>query len=68
LERIDLVIEYHRRKHLPMGGSAKLHDTAHAIVKNQIAMGDATVVPAMLARLMDEELAGTTPFTPSPAS
>jgi hypothetical protein len=44
-ERIDLVIEYHRRHHLPLGGNANLHARAHAMVENQIAMGDVTVVP-----------------------
>jgi hypothetical protein len=55
-ERIDLAIKYHRRYHLPMGGSPKLHGTVHAIVENQVALGDATVVPATLARLMREGL------------
>ena len=45
-ERIDQVIEYHRRNHLPLGGNAKLHGAAHVVVENQIAMGDATAVPA----------------------
>jgi hypothetical protein len=55
-ERIDLAVDYHRRNHLPLGGSAKLHGVVHAIVENQVALGDATVVPATLARLMDEGL------------
>jgi len=55
-ERIDLAIKYHRRYHLVMGGSPKLHGVAHVIVENQVAMGDATVVPATLARLMHEGL------------
>jgi hypothetical protein len=55
-ERIDLAIAYHRRYHLPLGGSPTLHGTVHAIVENQVAMGDATVVPATLARLMREGL------------
>ena len=55
-ERIDLVIKYHRRYHLPMGGSANLHGAVHAIVESQVALGDATVVPATLARLMLEGL------------
>ncbi len=55
-ERIDLAIDYHRRNHLPMGRSAKLHGAAHVVVENQFAMGDATAVPATLKRLMDEGL------------
>jgi hypothetical protein len=55
-ERIDLVIAYHRLNHLPLGGSAKLHGAAHVIVENQIALGDATAVPATFKRLMDEGL------------
>jgi hypothetical protein len=55
-ERIELVIAYHRRYHLPMGQDPKMHGVAHVIVENQVAMGDATVVPATLARLMREGL------------
>jgi hypothetical protein len=51
-----VVIDYHRRNHLTLGGSAKLHGTVHAIVENQVALGDATVVPATLDRLMREGL------------
>ena len=50
------ICAYHRRYHLPMGQSPKLHGTVHAIVENQVALGDATVVPATLARLMREGL------------
>jgi hypothetical protein len=55
-ERIDLAIEYHRRYHLQMGQSPKLHGVTHVIVENQVALGDATVVPVTLARLMPEGL------------
>jgi hypothetical protein len=55
-ERIDLAIAYHRRYHLQMGQSPKLHGVTHVIVENQAAMGDVTVVPATLARLMREGL------------
>jgi hypothetical protein len=51
-ERIGQVIEYHWRHHLPMGESVKLHGVAHVVVENQFALGDATVVPATLNRLM----------------
>src|SRR5215467_15416024 len=54
--RIDLAIAYHRRYHLHMGQDPKLHGTVHAIVENQVALGDVTVVPATLARLMREGL------------
>lgn len=54
--RIDLAIKYHRKNRLPMGKSPKLHGVVHVIVENQVAMGDATVVPATLARLMREGL------------
>ena len=55
-ERIEMVIEYHRRNHLPFGKSAKLHGAAHVLVENQIAMGDATAASATFKRLMDEGL------------
>ena len=55
-ERIDDVIAYHRRYHLPMGQSAKLHGVAHVIVENQVAMGDPPAVRETLARLMGEGL------------
>jgi hypothetical protein len=55
-ERIDEVIEYHRRHHLPMGESVKLHGVAHAVVENQVALGDPPAVREALARLMGEGL------------
>jgi hypothetical protein len=55
-ERLDLVISYHKRAKLPVGENNRLHATAHVIVENQVAMGDATVVPATLDRLMREGL------------
>src|SRR6516225_10078388 len=55
-ERIDLVIDYHRRAKKPVGQDKKLHAIAHVIVESQVAMGDATVVPAKLNRLMQEGL------------
>jgi hypothetical protein len=57
-ERIDQIIDYHRRYHLPVGESTKLHGLAHVIVENQIALGDPPV-PAIreaLVRLMGEGL------------
>jgi hypothetical protein len=55
-ERIDQVIEYHRRHHLPMGESVKLHGVAHVVVENQLALGDPPAVREALARLMGEGL------------
>jgi hypothetical protein len=55
-ERIDLVLEYHRRHHMPMGESANLHGVAHVIVENQIALGDSPAVREALARLIVEGL------------
>jgi len=53
---LDVVLEYHRRRKLPVGESARAHAATHVIVENQAAMGDATVVPATLDRLMREGL------------
>jgi hypothetical protein len=41
---------------LRVGQSIRAHAANHVIVENQLAMGDATVVPATLARLMQEGL------------
>ena len=54
--RINLVLDYHRRKKLPVGENERLHGTVHVVVENELAMGDATVVPATLDRLMREGL------------
>jgi hypothetical protein len=54
--RIDLVRDYYRRTRAPVGQNAKVHAMAHVNVENQIAMGDVTVVPATLNRLMREGL------------
>ena len=55
-ERLDLVKRYHIRAKLPVGENERLHAAAHVIVENQVALGDVTVVPATLARLMREGL------------
>jgi hypothetical protein len=55
-DRLDLVKRYHIRAKLPVGENERLHAAAHVIVENQVAMGDVTVVPATLARLMREVL------------
>jgi len=54
--RLELVMAYHRRNRLSVGQSARAHAAAHVAVENQLAMGDATVVPATLDRLMREGL------------
>jgi hypothetical protein len=53
-DRIDEVIDYHRRGRLPVGENAIVHAVAHVIIENQIALGDTTVVPVTLDRLMRE--------------
>jgi len=55
-DRIDAVIDYHKRAKKPVGENNRLHAVAHVIVETQAAMGDATVVPATLDRLMREGL------------
>jgi len=55
-ERIDLVIKYHRRNRQPMGENPLAHGAVHVAVENQVALGDVTVVPATLVRLMREGL------------
>ena len=54
-ERIDLVVEYHRQTRAPLE-NPHLHALTHVVVENQVALGDATPVPATLARLLDEGL------------
>ena len=55
-DRIDLVIDYHISAKQPVGESERVHAVAHVIVEDQAAMGNATVVPATLDRLMREGL------------
>jgi hypothetical protein len=43
-------------RRLPVGENKRLHAAAHVLVENQVAMSDATVVPATLNRLMREGL------------
>ena len=54
-ERILLVQRYHRRKHIRLPNEV-LHATIHAIVENQVAMGDKLNVAATVDRLMSEGL------------
>ena len=54
-ERIDLVIDYHRRIGVQLE-TPELRAMAHVVVENQVALGEATPVPETLDRLMDEGL------------
>jgi hypothetical protein len=54
-ERIDAVIDYHRRTKAKLE-NLKLHSVTHVVVENQVALGDATPVSATLNRLMHEGL------------
>jgi hypothetical protein len=54
-ERIALAQDYHRRERIRVPNAAA-HAMAHAIVENQIALGDETPVRRTAQRLMDEGL------------
>ena len=54
-ERIDLVIDYHRRMGVQLE-NPEPHAIAHVVVENQVALGNATPVPETLDRLMNEGL------------
>jgi hypothetical protein len=54
-QRIILAQDYHRRAGIRLP-NATLHATMHAVVENQIALGDETPVPRVMLRLMDEGL------------
>ncbi len=54
-ERIDTVMDYHRRAGVKLE-NPKLHAITHVVVENQVALGEATPVPATLNRLMLEGL------------
>jgi len=54
-ERIDAVMDYHRRTGVKLE-NPELHAMAHVVVENQVALGEATSVPATLDRLMDDGL------------
>ena len=55
-DRLDQVIDYHKRAKLAVGENDRLHAGVHVIVENQLAMGDLMVVPATLDRLIREGL------------
>jgi len=54
-KKLELVLKYHRgtRAELP---NEKLHAVVHAIIENQVALGDETPVAEAVQRLMGEEL------------
>jgi hypothetical protein len=54
-ERIDLVIDYHRRIGVQLENSEP-HAIAHVVVETKLRWGDATPVPETLDRLMNEGL------------
>ena len=54
-ERVDAVMDYHRRAKV-VPENLKLHAMTHVVVENQVALGEATPVPATLNRLMHEGL------------
>ena len=54
-KRIALVAEYHRRAGIKLPNQ-QAHAAMHVVVENQAMMGDETLVPKTLARLMGEGL------------
>jgi hypothetical protein len=54
-ERISLAQDYHRRANIRLP-NAEAHAVAHAIVENQIALGDEIPVRRTILRLMAEGL------------
>jgi uncharacterized protein len=54
-ERLDLVEDYHRRARIDLPNE-KVHAIAHAVVENQVALGDELAVERTLKRLMAEGL------------
>ena len=54
-ERMRLVARYHRRQRIRLPNET-IHAAVHVIVENQVALGDAFPVKAVLFRLMNEGL------------
>ena len=54
-ERIDLAASYHRRAQIDLP-NVQVHATMHAIVENQIALGDETPVRLKARQLMAQGL------------
>jgi len=56
-ERIILIRDHHRKTRVPLDGARlEIHSTIHAIVENQLAMGDPPSVRRTLDRLRIEGL------------
>jgi hypothetical protein len=53
--RIDAVERYHRHRKIRLP-NAKVHAAVHAIVENQVALGDEYPAKSVLTRLMGEGL------------
>ncbi len=66
-ERIDAVMDYHRRTRVKLE-NPELHATARVVVENQVALGEATSVPATLDRSMDEGMIAMRLSMSSPAT
>lgn len=54
-EKSLAVEHYHRRRRIRLP-NARVHAVVHAVVENQIAMGDAYVAKSVLERLLSEGL------------
>ena len=54
-ERIELVLEHHRRAGVRLPNE-NLHATTHVVIENQVQLGDETPVASTLERLMSEGL------------
>jgi len=54
-ERLDSVAEYHRLRKVRLP-NIDIHATFHAIVENQVALGDGFPAKSVLSRLMAEGL------------
>ena len=55
LERLDLVLDYHRRRRVRLPNEM-LHAAIHVTIENQIAMADELPVESKLNQLMQEGL------------
>ena len=58
-----MVIDYHRRTRVQLE-NPEPHAIAHVVVENQVALGEATLVPETLDRLMGEGLDRHEAFMP----
>jgi hypothetical protein len=62
-ERLRPVEDFHRRARVRLP-NAKVHAVMHAIIENQIALGDEIPVNAPHSGLWTKGLIGMTPFMP----